>query len=266
MTAIRLLQLCPEDIRDKHIDNVDKLGGALAWCAMAARELALSDPYFGCRDHATFVVVINRSKLSDPLTSISLMFLPDERDIYLDPRIGELNAALCRRPNGARGERLLRFRMEVEDRLNADSNPNTYLMVSLDEAEFWRWMPFDQVAAIKAAIRECGPSKVAEYEPAAGSRLVALWDGVADRVLLETLRSAQGSCICCLTRTTMRCTCCGRAAYCSRECQVSDFRTNHKAICEAGAPETASRAFDVLCAAVRSVLAQEWDVVFEDAM
>jgi hypothetical protein len=263
LLARELLQKCPPSVRDKHGGHVEKLSSAFAWCATVARELALTDPHFKSREHATFVFIVNRSTIGDPLASTCVYFVPDERDNYDDPIVGEQNARLCMRPSGPRGEQFMRVRMEIEDRRNPDDNPNVYSLVFLDEAEYWRRVPADDVAAIKAAIRECGPPVVASIASPEGAHVASLWGGVAQRMMVELTQSLTCSCLYCSTRTHRRCSRCGRATYCSRECQVQDYAANHRALCETGVPEAAVRAFDVMCAVVRALLEQNWDDVMQ---
>ena len=258
LTARRLLGRCPTSVREKHREHVYKLSAVFAWCVTAAKKLVLADPHFACRGNATFVLVVNRSKLSDPLVSISATFLLDERDAYIDQAVAETNLLTCKRPSDPSGERLMRFRFEVEDRCNHDCNPNAYMLISLDEAEFWQHISLSSRTDVEAAVQECGDPVVSDHPEYEGARIFSPWGGVPSPLLLELMRSAYGVCICCLTPTNKRCSRCGRALYCSPECQVQDYKSSHKALCATGVPEAAAHAFGVLCVAAQEILALPW--------
>ena len=251
-----LLGQCPASAREKHGGQVEKLSGVFAWCTTVAREIALTDPRFESRDHATFEFIVNMHKIRDPLASIMITFVPDERDNYSDPSVKAINASLCRRPDGDR--RYLRIRFEIEDSDDPDRNPSMYSLIFLDDDAYWRCVPADDVANIKAAIRECGTPVITPMSRAADNLgdadVVSLWAGASQRMLFELMRSVQGRCLVCLTRTTRRCTGCGRAMYCSPACQTSDYKPNHRKPCKAGVPAAALRAFDLLCGVAKTLL------------
>ena len=264
-TALKMLELSPASIRAKHTGDLDQLGGVFAWGATVARELALTDARFKSRDNATFSLKVNRSTLGDTLASICVIFLPDERVVFADPAVGELNASICVRPSGPRGEQVMRIRMEIEDRRDPDRNPSMCVLVVLDETEYWRDVPDDDAAAVRAAVRGCGPSLVRQLSATAGAHGVSLWGGAPPRLLEELLRSAQGECIVCRALTASRCTKCGRATYCSKKCQTDDWNKpgdGHRALCKTGVPEAAARAFGVIRAVATAIMDKPWAVAY----
>lgn len=260
LTARMVFEQC--SLRDQQ--KGDRCIGLFAWCATVARDLSRLHPHrFPCRDNATFSFKVNSSTLDDPLASISVKFFLDERDHFTDPAVAESSIRAARRPAGPRGEQFARISMEVEDRRNQENNPCRVTLVSMDDAVYWYGVSDDRVADVNAAIRGCGAPHFLQNLPQPKSVWVVLWGGSrgADRLAIELLRSAQGQCVNCgTTQSVKRCDVCKRATYCSRKCQLEDWKTSyggvrHKEACAAGAPEAAARALVVMSAVAAEILA-----------
>ena len=147
-----------------------------------------------------------------------------------------------------------RVRWEVDDSAEPEHNPCAWLHVPLKMADLARRLSPAQSSRVAELCRDDSPFVVlSDVAPrirecrsrcgGGGSSTREVTDKAALRVLGETHIAALQCCTTCGAprgpKAVRKCEGCRRATYCSRECQLEDWKAGHKAVCGGALPPTA---------------------------
>ena len=156
-----------------------------------------------------------------------------------------------------------RVRWEVDDRDEPEHNPCAWLHVPMTMADLARRLspaqrsrvaelcrddsPFVVLSDVVPLIRECRSicCTSSSSSSSGSSSSSEVTDRAALRVIGETHIAALQCCITCGAprgpKAVRKCEGCRRATYCSRECQLGDWKAGHKSVCGGGAGQMTPR-------------------------
>ena len=130
-----------------------------------------------------------------------------------------------------------RVRWEVDDSAEPEHNPCSWLHVPMPMADLASRLSRVQISRVRELCRDDSPfvilSEVGLFRDGCTHTVT---DKATLRVFSETQIAALQCCITCARslKGARKCGGCRRATYCSRECQIKDWKDGHKSVCVSG--------------------------------
>lgn len=211
----------------------EQIGGALLWAVIASREMVINGLLTNTAD-TTFIIKWNSRSLFGTSRAKKDVAAMDAMSCFC---IADDRGRLIRTLENPDPSKFMRIRVEIEDDKSAVHNPSVVLLSPLVDDLFWKQLDQNNIEThvLKGLVHEASAAVSSFSIPDA--KVISFWpcgpEDVTQRVCLERLLNADGKCVSrtCGKKTKSTCSKCSRATYCSKDCQVQDYRSNHRDVC-----------------------------------